>query len=76
MGKFILLTVLAYFIFRSLDRFFRPTPQNRSTSDSNRQSSKTNTDNLSKPHTKSVMKDNVGEYVDFEEIDDDTDKQK
>lgn len=76
MGKFILLTILAYFIFRWLDRVFRGPKRsqaNAQRSGDNRSSG--NTQSKSQPHTKSMIKDDVGEYVDFEEIDDkDSDK--
>ena len=63
--RFILLTVLAYFIFRWLDRFFRPKPEANPVK--KKKSAKTDVIHQ-KGQTKSVVKDEVGEYVDFEEI--------
>ena len=75
MGKFILLTILAYFIFRWLDRMLRPkkkaAPKNRGGGSAN-----TNTETTSQPHTKSMIKDDVGEYVDFEEVKEDDSEKK
>ena len=74
MGKFILLTILAYIIFRWLDRIFKGSkksqPQNTASNSSN-----ASADSSTQPHTKSMIKDDVGEYVDFEEVkEDDSDK--
>ena len=64
--RFILFTVLAYFIFRWLDRTFMPAkkknPQQRNTNNT------TTTQEFSNKKSKSIMKDDVGEYVDFEEV--------
>jgi len=60
--RFIAFTVLAYFIFRWLDRFFGGTPAPRKRS--NRASSETR-----EKHS-SVSKD-AGEYIDYEEVKED-----
>ena len=61
MLRFIAFTVLAYFIFRWLDRFFggAPAPRKRS----NRASS-------AREKRSSVSKD-AGEYIDYEEVKED-----
>ena len=62
MLRFIALTILAYFIFRSLDRFFggAPAAKKRNGSAKNRRSA-----------SKSKVNKNVGEYIDYEEVKDD-----
>jgi len=57
--RFIALAILAYFIFRWLDRFFggAPAPSKRS----NRPSSGTG-------EKRSSVKKDVGEYIDYEEV--------
>ena len=75
MGKFILLTILAYFIFRWLDRILkggkRTQPQGNT-----RSSAGSKTESTTQPHTKSMIKDDVGEYVDFEEVKEDDSEKK
>lgn len=75
MGKFILLTILAYFIFRWLDRILkggkRTQPQGNT-----KGSSSSRTESTAQPHTKSMIKDDVGEYVDFEEVKEDDSEKK
>ena len=63
--RFLLFTILAYFIFRWLDGFFRPqkSPENKSSVKKSR-----NQQNFKNGSTKSVIKDNIGDYVDFEEV--------
>jgi hypothetical protein len=60
--RFIALTILAYFIFRWLDRFFggAPAPGKRS----NRPSSGAR-------EKRSNVKKDVGEYIDYEEVKED-----
>ncbi|MGB0183487.1 MAG: hypothetical protein ACPG9M_06670 [Schleiferiaceae bacterium] len=62
MFRFIALTILAYFIFRWLDRFFggAPAPRKRS----NRPSRGTR-------EKRSSVKKDVGEYIDYEEVKED-----
>ena len=62
MFRFIALTILAYFIFRWLDRFFggAPAPRKRSRSASN-----------SAREKRSSVKKDVGEYIDYEEVKED-----
>ena len=58
MFRFIFLTILAYFIFRWLDRFFGGgRPSGRAKSSPKKKSS--------------TFSKNVGEYVDYEEVKDD-----
>jgi hypothetical protein len=74
MGKFILLTILAYFIFRWLDRILKGGKKTQP--QGNTRSSAGNQENKTQPHTKSMIKDDVGEYVDFEEVKEDDSEKK
>ncbi len=75
MGKFILLTILAYFIFRWLDRILKGGKRTQ-TQGSTKDSSNSRTQSTTQPHTKSMIKDDVGEYVDFEEMKEDDSEKK
>ncbi|MDE0987527.1 MAG: hypothetical protein OSA02_08410 [Schleiferiaceae bacterium] len=66
MLRFIAMTILAYFIFRWLDRFFGGGSASRSGKASAR--GKFNSEQPSK----SKVSNNVGEYVEYEEIKDDS----
>lgn len=61
MLRFVALTILAYFIFRWLDRLVGPrtAPKGRSTKNSSANAPK-----------KSSVNKNVGEYIDYEEVKD------
>lgn len=60
MLRFIALTVLAYFIFRWLDRMFGAQPRQRPTQ-------RTRSSQGAAPKKSKVNK-NVGEYIDYEEV--------
>ncbi len=62
MLRFIALTILAYFIFRWLDRLLGPRPAPSRGRSSRSQSNAA--------PTKSKVKKNVGEYIDYEEVKD------
>ena len=68
MFRFLFYTVIAYVIFRWLDRMFRGTPKNKQNQNKYNKSEKKE-DITSTKQTKSVIKDDVGEYVDFEDLD-------
>ena len=61
MIRFIAFTILAYFIFKSLDRFFRVKPTQRR----KKPSAKGN------PEKRSKVNKNVGEYINYEEVKED-----
>ncbi len=69
MFKFITLTILAYFIFRWLDRMFRGGSSPSQNPPRQRNTPKKQ-DLSSTKNAKSVIKDDVGEYVDYEDLDD------
>jgi len=69
MFKFIFLTILAYIIFRWLDRMFRG-PKTPSQNPPRKRNTSKKQDLSSTKNAKSVIKDDVGEYVDYEELDD------
>lgn len=62
--RFILFTVLAYFIFKWLDRLMGGGKSKSKESNQTRKSGSS----ASPKSSKSIMKDDVGEYVDFEEV--------
>ena len=61
MIRFIAFTILAYFIFNSLDRLFRVKPTQRT----KKPSATGNSEKRSK------VNKNVGEYINYEEVKDD-----
>jgi len=68
MIRFIIYIVIFYFVWRFLNSFFKPKQQ---TSPNNRQQRKPNqkvTVNYDRDKAKSKVGDDVGEYVEFEEI--------
>ena len=67
--RFILFTVLAYFIFRWLDRLIRPSRNERPVNSNQKSKKQNKSSNVDQGKIKSVIKDDVGDYVDFEEID-------
>lgn len=65
------LNVLPYLLKRKLEKMQNGFNQGQSQSSSNQNSAKEGDVHFKKPntHSKTVGKENVGEYVDFEEID-------
>jgi len=59
--RFIAFTILAYFIFKSLDRFFRVKP----TQHRKKPAAKGN------PEKRSKVNKSVGEYINYEEVKED-----
>ena len=72
MLRFIAMTILAYFIFRWLDRIFGGgSASRRGKSTASRGSTNANSDFTGKQPKKSKVSNSVGEYVKYEEIKDD-----
>ena len=61
MIRFIAFTILAYFIFKSLDRFFRVKPTER----------RKKPPATGYPEKRSKVNKNVGEYINYEEVKED-----
>ena len=73
MLRFIAMTILAYFIFRWLDRIFGGGSASRGgKSTASRGSTNANSDFTGKQPKKSKVSNSVGEYVKYEEIKDDS----
>ena len=73
MLRFIAMTILAYFIFRWLDRIFGGnSASRRGKSTASRGNTNAKSDWTDKHPKKSKVSHSVGEYVEYEEIKDDT----
>jgi len=73
MLRFIAMTILAYFIFRWLDRFFGGGSASRSRKTSATEGSASAKSKFSgEQPTKSKVSNSVGEYVEYEEVKDDS----
>ncbi len=73
MLRFIAMTILAYFIFRWLDRIFGGgSASRRGKSTASRGSTNAKSDFTGKQPKKSKVSNSVGEYVKYEEIKDDS----
>lgn len=64
MARFLLLTIIAYFIYRLLDSIFRPTPKKKP------ESKQRVSVQYDPEKAKSKVGKDVGEYIDYEEIKD------
>ncbi len=71
MIRFILYAIIFYFIYRLLDSIFRPKRAGASTGHPSSSPRQKVTVQYDRDKAKSKVGDDVGEYVDFEEIKDD-----
>ncbi len=68
MGRFILFSIIFYFVWRFLDSFFRTNRQTAPNAPRAERKQKV-TVNYDRKKSRSKVGKNVGEYVDFEEVD-------